>query len=1354
MRTRLRLQVAGLGFCLLACGGLGRAGWVGLRSGDILAANYGANSVLKIDADSGVVQTLGDFVSPTAVALAPNGDLYVSEWGGLIHRLALTTGTRTVVNPGTARFAVWGLVLHPGGDLIVTCGADDSIVRIDPATGVETVISAAGNLLGVSGIALLDPDHVVVCSSFNDSIVIVALAGGAQTAVTTSGGGIDFPRGVAVFGSDLFVTALDSRELRRVPASGGAVATFYTSTGVPFGMDAWTDGSLVTGTSRMAAPGSYVHSILRVSAAGALLHTYSDPLISEVTGVALSHIELAGPSNHAPVLDAIGARAVDELAALVFTVTAADPNDVPANALTLSATGLPAGASFTPATGVFSWTPTEAQQGSYTVTFTVTDDGTPNLSASELVTLTVNGVNHMPSFTSGGNQTVAEDAAAQTVPGWATAIQDGNPEVVQALTFTLTTDNHALFAVLPAASPATGDLVYTPAANANGSATVSVTLTDDATAGGTALTTAVQTFTITVTPVNDPPNNTVAPSVSGTHAAGQTLTAADGTWDDRTDQAPGALTQTRRWRRADDASGRNAAAIAGASASAYTLAAADVGTYVCVEVTATDDGEGTPPTRSTSASSAWTLVGAALPSPAPTGVDLLAASDTGLAATDDITRLANGAPATALALNVGGTAAGATVRVYADGAPIGSAVAAGATTTVTTDGTTTLVDGARVITATQTEPGMDESPASPALTVTIDTTAPVLQSAVSRQTHGAAGTFDLVLPIATPWGIECRLAPVCTLSLVFGFSEVVHRGDGFAVTVTSGTAAAGPTDVASNTLTLGLAGVADVQWLALRLNPIEDAAGNGLDLAYTLGILAGDVTLDGTVSAQDFLLVRDNSLQPLDQGTNFRYDIDSSGAADAQDARLARYYSLHALTLPWPGAPVSDLYVDDDGTDANPGTSPAVPMQSLQALLDRYPDIGVGYVVHLAPGVYPGNVHLGGNHGGLVIAGAGDGADPATATHLVGQGGSANLDVLLVTAGGPSAASPTTVRSLRVASPGGQDASREPNAPIYAGITLDATPGRRAKPAGGGLLQYVHLIDVTATAVTGQGTGCGILVTGSSAATDVVSDVILDGCTASGNGYAGILLADTQVTNLSLGGALPSAIWQNGGSGLVLRGPLHSGAAPGAPLAIANTSFYGNHAFDIELQHADRAVDATADCVFVGAATLTEIEPRLWHHSDDPALGLVSFGAPALAGNRLTWNPSTQSLTLNGATLSPGEAWYDLGVPVGAQAQIRVVPRTCSLRAVVNAIDLTGGDHADALAMVDSSNELYFRWTVRKGALSVLAEASVLQQSTVLATWAARRHATVARRAVSPGIWLYGHLILTPIELIRQYAPP
>src|SRR5207245_1965008 len=127
--------------------------------------------------------------------------------------------------------------------------------------------------------------------------------------------------------------------------------------------------------------------------------------------------------------------------------------------------------------------------------------------AAQTFTITVTPVNDAPSFTKGANQTVNEDAGLQTVTGWATGINDGDPEVAQTLTFNVSNNNNALFSAQPAVS-ASGTLTYTPAANANGSATVTVTLTDDASAGGPAITTAAQTFTITVTPVNDAPTMT------------------------------------------------------------------------------------------------------------------------------------------------------------------------------------------------------------------------------------------------------------------------------------------------------------------------------------------------------------------------------------------------------------------------------------------------------------------------------------------------------------------------------------------------------------------------------------------------------------------------------------------------------------------------------------------------------------------------------------------------------------------------------------------------------------------------------------------------------------------------------
>jgi hypothetical protein len=95
--------------------------------------------------------------------------------------------------------------------------------------------------------------------------------------------------------------------------------------------------------------------------------------------------------NNAPVFAAGGeSQAVDENRALTFSVEASDPDG---DELTYSASGLPAGASFDPATRTFSWTPDYTQAGEYTVTFTASD-GTKwyNLSASKDVTITVRDV--------------------------------------------------------------------------------------------------------------------------------------------------------------------------------------------------------------------------------------------------------------------------------------------------------------------------------------------------------------------------------------------------------------------------------------------------------------------------------------------------------------------------------------------------------------------------------------------------------------------------------------------------------------------------------------------------------------------------------------------------------------------------------------------------------------------------------------------------------------------------------------------------------------------------------------------------------------------------------------------------
>ncbi len=145
-------------------------------------------------------------------------------------------------------------------------------------------------------------------------------------------------------------------------------------------------------------------------------------------------------------------------------------------------------------------------------------------------------------------------------------------------------------------------------------------------------------------------------------------------------------------------------------------------------------------------------VGAFDAAPAPTGVDLLAGSDTGVSSTDNLTRLDNSGTASRLQFGVSGTAAGATVTIYADGTAVGSATASGTTTTVITNGARDLADGSHSITARQMVPGSTESPDSPALSITVDTLAPAYPTAPDLQaaSDGGVSQTDNVTNDATP----------------------------------------------------------------------------------------------------------------------------------------------------------------------------------------------------------------------------------------------------------------------------------------------------------------------------------------------------------------------------------------------------------------------------------------------------------------------------------------------------------------------------------------------------------------------------------------------------------------------------
>jgi CSLREA domain-containing protein len=151
------------------------------------------------------------------------------------------------------------------------------------------------------------------------------------------------------------------------------------------------------------------------------------------------------------------------------------------------------------ADGSFSYTPNPNFNGSDSFTYMARDNHNAD-SAAATVTINVTAVNDAPSFTKGPDVTVTA-AAGPYSAAWATAISAGPAnESGQGLTFLVTGNtNPGLFSAAPAIA-ANGTLTFTPAPNANGQATITVVLKDNAgTANGGQDTSAPQSFTITVT---------------------------------------------------------------------------------------------------------------------------------------------------------------------------------------------------------------------------------------------------------------------------------------------------------------------------------------------------------------------------------------------------------------------------------------------------------------------------------------------------------------------------------------------------------------------------------------------------------------------------------------------------------------------------------------------------------------------------------------------------------------------------------------------------------------------------------------------------------------------------------------
>ena len=159
-------------------------------------------------------------------------------------------------------------------------------------------------------------------------------------------------------------------------------------------------------------------------------------------------------------------------------------------------------------------------------------------------------------------------------------------------------------------------------------------------------------------------------------------------------------------------------------------------------------------------------------------------------------------------------------------------------------------------------------------------------SAVSRKTHGAAGTFDIAMPLSGAAGIESRLGSGSNSGghqLVITFPIPVTVASAM---VTTGQGTIDSVVASGAEVTVNLSSVSNAQIIVVTLFSVNDGSRTG-DIPIRAGFLVADVNQSGTVNSTDIGQIKVQTGQAV-SASNFRLDVNASGAINATDVGLAK----------------------------------------------------------------------------------------------------------------------------------------------------------------------------------------------------------------------------------------------------------------------------------------------------------------------------------------------------------------------------------------------------------------------------------------------------------------------------------
>ena len=223
------------------------------------------------------------------------------------------------------------------------------------------------------------------------------------------------------------------------------------------------------------------------------------------------------------------------------------------------------------------------------------------------------------------------------------------------------------------------------------------------------------------------------------------------------------------------------------------------------------------------------------------------------------------------------------IAASVSGGVVVNSVTYNSTTSVTLNlNTTAASGGAKDVTITN--PDGQSLTGVGILNVTV--TAPLtISGAVSRKTQGAAGTFDINLPLSGEPGLESRSSGG-NHTMVITFSNDVVSGN---ATVINGTGSvSGSPTFSGNTMTVNLTGVTNAQTITVRLSNVTDVNSQVLpDTDISMNVLIGDVNANKAVNATDVSQTKSSVGVPVD-GTNFRRDVNVNGVINASDTAIVK----------------------------------------------------------------------------------------------------------------------------------------------------------------------------------------------------------------------------------------------------------------------------------------------------------------------------------------------------------------------------------------------------------------------------------------------------------------------------------